>query len=92
MWSTALSVGAFLLYVVLSSFVPGVMNHRLAGQLTVGLALGLTQFAVMGVTAWLYVRHMRRNVDPVVRRLRSQLEDHEGEQRRIPAGRRFRAW
>jgi uncharacterized membrane protein (DUF485 family) len=92
MWATVLSVGAFLSYVVLSSFAPGVMNQRLAGHLTVGLALGLTQFAVIGVTAWLYPRHMRRNVDPVVRRLRAQLEDHEGEQRRIPVGRRFRGW
>ncbi|MET9849066.1 DUF485 domain-containing protein [Streptomyces ossamyceticus] len=92
MWATVLSVGAFLSYVVLSSFVPDVMNHRLAGHLTVGLTLALAQFAVIGVTAWLYPRHMRRNVDPVVRRLRAQVEDHEGEQRRLPAGRRFRAW
>ncbi|MDG5806016.1 DUF485 domain-containing protein [Streptomyces ossamyceticus] len=92
MWATVLSVGTFLSYVVLSSFVPGVMNQRLAGRLTVGLALALTQFVIIGVTAWLYLRHMRRNVDPVARRLRAQLEDHEGERRRLPAGRRFRAW
>ncbi|MGW0712663.1 DUF485 domain-containing protein [Streptomyces sp. NPDC002643] len=92
-WSTALSVGGFLLYVLLSSFVPAVMNHRLIGHLTIGLTLGLAQFAVMGVTAWLYVRHMRKNVDPVARRLRAQLEDRDAEQRRrVPAGRRFRTW
>lgn len=68
------------------------MNQRLFGHLTLGLTLGLAQFAVMGVTAFLYVRHMRRNIDPVVRRLRSQLEDRETEHRRVPAGRRFRAW
>lgn len=45
------------------------MNQRLIGHLTLGLALGLAQFAVMGVTAFLYVRHMRKNIDPVVRRL-----------------------
>ena len=91
-WATTLSVGGFLSYVLLSSFVPGVMNQRLIGHLTLGLALGLAQFAVMGVTAFLYVRHMRANIDPVVRRLRSHLEDGEAEQRRVPAGRRFRAW
>jgi uncharacterized membrane protein (DUF485 family) len=68
------------------------MNQRLVGHLTLGLALGLAQFAVMGVTAWLYVRHMRKNIDPVARRLRAQLEEREAEQRRIPAGRRFRTW
>lgn len=68
------------------------MNQRLTGHLTLGLALGLAQFAVMGVTAFLYVRHMRQNIDPVVRRLRAQLEDQEAERRRVPAGRRFRAW
>ncbi|MEI5598542.1 DUF485 domain-containing protein [Streptomyces brasiliscabiei] len=91
-WATALSVGGFLTYVLLSSFVPDVMNQRLIGHLTLGLALGLAQFAVMGVTAFLYVRHMRRTVDPVVRRLRSLLDEQEAERPRVPAGRRFRAW
>jgi uncharacterized membrane protein (DUF485 family) len=91
-WATTLSVGGFLSYVLLSSFVPGVMNQRLIGQLTLGLALGLAQFAVTGVTAYLYVRHMRKNIDPVVGRLRMQLDDRRAEQRRVPAGRRFRAW
>lgn len=94
MWATALSVGGFLAYVLLSSFAPGLLNQRLIGHLTVGLILGLAQFALIGVTAWLYVRHMRKNVDPVARRLRAQLEEREAEQqqRRIPAGRRFRTW
>lgn len=87
-----MSVGGFLAYVLLSSFVPGVMNQRLIGHLTLGLTLGLAQFAVMGVTAYLYVRHMRKNFDPVARRLRAHLEDREAEQRHIPAGRRFGAW
>ncbi|MDX3782661.1 DUF485 domain-containing protein [Streptomyces europaeiscabiei] len=90
--ATTLSVGGFLSYVLLSSFVPEVMNQRLIGHLTLGLTLGLAQFAVMGVTAFLYVRHMREHVDPVVRRLRAHLEDQEAEQRRVQAGRRFGAW
>ncbi|WP_308404278.1 DUF485 domain-containing protein [Streptomyces sp. ATCC 21386] len=90
--ATALSVGAFLSYVLLSSFAPGVMNERLTGHLTLGLALGLAQFAVMGLTAFLYVRHMRENIDPVVRRLRARMEEQETERRQVPAGRRFGAW
>ncbi len=73
------------------------MNQRLIGHLTLGLLLGLAQFAVMGVTAGLYVRHMRKNFDPIARRLRAQLDDDRAaEQRRapgrVPAGRRFRTW
>ncbi|MEU9572597.1 DUF485 domain-containing protein [Streptomyces massasporeus] len=70
--ATILSVGGFLLYVLLSSFVPAVMNQPLFGRLTLGLTLGLGQFAVMGVTAWCYVRHMRTRVDPLARGLRSR--------------------
>lgn len=90
--ATALSVGGFLSYVLLSSFAPELMNQRLIGHLTLGLALGLAQFAVMGVTAFLYVRHMREKIDPVVGRLRAQMEEHQAERRRVPAGRRFGAW
>ncbi|MFF3334610.1 DUF485 domain-containing protein [Streptomyces sp. NPDC002888] len=74
--ATALSVGAFLLYVLLSSFAPGVMNQPLIGHFTLGLALGLGQFAVMAATAWFYVRHMRTKVDPLAGHFRSQLR-HE---------------
>ncbi|MGW0821693.1 DUF485 domain-containing protein [Streptomyces sp. NPDC002845] len=94
--ATLVSVGGFLVYVLLSSFAAGVMNQPLVGHLTVGLALGLFQFLVMGVTIWLYVRHMRDRVDPAVRRLRAQLRENEAQtqaqQRRVPAGRRFRTW
>jgi uncharacterized membrane protein (DUF485 family) len=67
--ATVLSVSSFLLYVLLSGFAPVVMNLTLAGRMTLGLALGLAQFAVMGVTAWRYVRHMRTRVDPAARAL-----------------------
>ncbi|WP_037682209.1 DUF485 domain-containing protein [Streptomyces griseus] len=74
--ATALSVGAFLLYVLLSSFAPGVMNEPLIGHFTLGLALGLGQFVVMAVTAWRYATYMRTKVDPLADHFRSQLR-HE---------------
>ncbi|CAL9643307.1 MULTISPECIES: DUF485 domain-containing protein [Streptomyces] len=103
--ATVLSAGGFLLYVLLSSFLPAVMNQPLSGRLTVGLALGLGQFAVMGVTAWCHVRHMRTRVDPLARGLRSRLQ-HENASRRArsaappggtgrpvqPGTRGFRTW
>jgi uncharacterized membrane protein (DUF485 family) len=72
--STAVSVGGFLLYVLLSNFVPGIMNQPLAGHFTLGLALGLGQFLVMMVAAWRYVLRMRTTFDPVAQELRAQLE------------------
>ncbi|MFI8167626.1 DUF485 domain-containing protein [Streptomyces sp. NPDC086081] len=84
--ATLFSVGGFLLYVLLSSFVPAVMNQPLFGRLTIGLGLGLGQFAVMGVTAWCYVRHMRTRVDPLARGLRSRLQ-HESHSRARSAAR-----
>jgi uncharacterized membrane protein (DUF485 family) len=75
--ATLLSVGGFLVYVLVSHFVPDLMNTPLVGHLTLGLALGLGQFAVMGVTAWCYTRHMRTRVDPLARGLSSRLHQQE---------------
>ncbi|MEV0637343.1 DUF485 domain-containing protein [Streptomyces sp. NPDC050619] len=71
--ATVLSVGAFLLYVLLSGFAPAMMSQPLFGHFTIGLALGLGQFVVMAVTVWRYLQHMRTEVDPRARRLRTQL-------------------
>ncbi|MBR8638340.1 DUF485 domain-containing protein [Streptomyces tuirus] len=102
--ATILSVGGFLLYVLLSFFAPVVMNQPLFGRLTIGLALGLGQFAIMGVTAWCYVRHMRTRVDPLAHGLRVRLHEDESRRSRPAApqsdagqlfqqgARGFRAW
>ncbi|WP_345020475.1 DUF485 domain-containing protein [Streptomyces shaanxiensis] len=85
--ATVLSVGGFLLYVLLSHSVPDLMNQRLFGHLTLGLALGLGQFLVMAVTSWCYVRHMRTRVDPLARGLGSRLDQHEARSLRTAASR-----
>jgi len=98
--ATAAAVGGFLLYVLLSSFVPGLMNTSLSGHLTVGLALGLGQFVLMGVIVWRYLVHMRTNVTPVVRGLRGLVRHQENadreraafEARTAPRGEEFRPW
>ncbi|MFI7407564.1 DUF485 domain-containing protein [Streptomyces sp. NPDC049627] len=90
--ATLLSVGGFLLYVLVSHTVPGLMNQRLLGHFTLGLALGLGQFAVMGVTAWCYVRYMRTRVDPLARGLSSRLDQHEARQTVPPGSRGYRTW
>jgi uncharacterized membrane protein (DUF485 family) len=80
-----LVVGGFLLYVLLSSFAPGVLDRRLAGHLTLGLTLGLAQFAVMALAVWRHTVHMCR--------LRAEMDRTEpGRFRAAPQERRFRTW
>ncbi|MET7689237.1 DUF485 domain-containing protein [Streptomyces sp. NPDC005483] len=79
--AAAVAVGGFLLYVLLSSFAPGLMNTSVSGHLTVGLALGLGQFVLMGVIVWRYLVHMRTQVTPVVRGLRGLVRHHESAER-----------
>jgi uncharacterized membrane protein (DUF485 family) len=98
--ATTLAVGGFLLHVLLSSFLPALMNASLSGHLTIGLALGLGQFVLMGVIAWRYLVHMRTHVTPVVRGLRGLVRHHESaerdraafEARTAPRGEEFRPW
>jgi uncharacterized membrane protein (DUF485 family) len=65
------------LYVLLSSFAPGIMNSSLAGHLTLGLALGLGQFVLMAVIVWRYLVHMRTRFTPVARGLRGLARQQE---------------
>ncbi|MDO0932588.1 DUF485 domain-containing protein [Streptomyces sp. DG2A-72] len=88
--ATLVSVGGFLTYVLLSSFAAGLMNQSLIGHLTIGLALGLGQFLLMGTTIWLYVRHMDRRIDPVTHRLRAHIRAQA--QRPAPSARRSGTW
>ncbi|MFD3497860.1 DUF485 domain-containing protein [Streptomyces sp. NPDC058678] len=75
--ATAAAGGGFLLYVLLSGFVPGLMNSSPSGHLTLGLALGLGQFALMAVIVWRRLVHMRTRVAPAVRGLRGLARHQE---------------
>jgi uncharacterized membrane protein (DUF485 family) len=98
--ATAVAVGGFLLYVLLSSFLPALMNTPVSGHLTIGLALGLGQFVLMGVIVWRYLVHMRTRVTPVVRGLRGLVRHHESagreraafEARTAPREEEYRPW
>lgn len=96
--ATAVAVGGFLLYVLLSSFVPGLMNQSLSGHLTLGLALGLGQFVLMAVIVWRYLVHIRTHVTPLVRGLRGLARQQEAAGRvatgpsTAPRGGGYRSW
>jgi uncharacterized membrane protein (DUF485 family) len=97
---TAVAVGGFLLYVLLSGFTPGLMNTSLSGHLTLGLALGLGQFALMALVARRRLVHLRTHADPIARGFRTrapraQPDPQSGDSVPFAAARRtegFRAW
>jgi uncharacterized membrane protein (DUF485 family) len=73
--------GAFLLwyflYVLLADYAHDFMSIKLAGNITVGLVLGLLQFvSTFGITAW-YVHHANKKLDPAAESIRSEIEQHD---------------
>lgn len=72
-----LFLGWYLLYVLLADYAHGFMSIKLAGNITVGLVLGLLQFVSTFVITGLYVRYANRNLDPIADRLRAEVEGEE---------------
>ena len=76
--STALIVtvffGCYGSYVAMSVFARNVMDRPLVGNINLGLALGLLQFASTFLIAWLRGRYSRVSLDPLAERLRTEIE------------------
>ncbi|MGQ0577264.1 MAG: DUF485 domain-containing protein [Pseudonocardia sp.] len=64
----------YLAYVLLASFAPGFMAIKLAGNINVGLVIGLLQFVTTFLITTLYVRYANNNLDPAAERLRQRIE------------------
>lgn len=75
---SAIFLGWYLIYVLLADYAHGFMSIKLAGNINVGLVLGLLQFVSTFVITTLYVRFANKNLDPVAERIRESVE---GEQR-----------
>lgn len=67
---TGLFLAWYLTYVLLAAYAPGLMGTRLTGSVTVGLVLGVLQFASTIAITWGYGRYARRVIDPQVRAIR----------------------
>src|ERR1700760_3942047 len=66
----------FLVYVLLADFAPDVVNAHLGGtNLTVGLLLGLLQFASTFAIAVAYARYAEKTLDPTAAELRARVEE-----------------
>ncbi|OLR94280.1 DUF485 domain-containing protein [Actinokineospora bangkokensis] len=68
---TALFLAWYLGYVLLAAFAPQVMAIRVAGAVTVGLLLGLAQFASTLAITLGYARWARRRLDPLAAEVRA---------------------
>jgi len=68
----------YLLYVFMSMWAHDFMSTEVVGNINVALVFGLLQFASTFLIAWLYGRHMNKNVDPLARELERRYNDAIG--------------
>ncbi|MFV0374360.1 DUF485 domain-containing protein [Microbacterium sp.] len=74
---TALFLIWYFVYVLLSSFAPGLMAARVSGDITIGLVLGLGQFVTTFAITMGYVAFANRRLDPISAEIRDDLEAQE---------------
>lgn len=64
----------YFVYVLLSSFATDFMGTRVAGDITIGLLMGLGQFVTtFAITMW-YVWYANHKLDPLAAEIRDELE------------------
>lgn len=71
---TGVFLGWYLLYVIASGWARDFMGHQLWGNINVAYLFGLLQFISTFLIAWLYERHMVKDVDPLGREIRADIE------------------
>ena len=64
----------YLAYVLLASYAREVMATPVSGGITVGLLVGLGQFASTFALTAAYVRFARRHIDPLAAQIRADVE------------------
>jgi uncharacterized membrane protein (DUF485 family) len=64
----------YFLYVLLAAYAQDFMSHKISGNITVGLVMGLLQFAsTFAITAY-YVSYADKHLDPVAEDIRHDME------------------
>ena len=64
----------YLAYVLLASYARELMATPVSGGITVGLLVGLAQFASTFALTAAYVRFARRRIDPLAARIRDDVQ------------------
>ena len=72
--ATALFLGWYLLYVLLTAYARDFMDTKLLGEINVAYVLGLLQFVSTFVIAYVYSRYAEKHFDPTADRIRHRLE------------------
>ncbi|MEU1010338.1 DUF485 domain-containing protein [Streptomyces sp. NPDC088810] len=70
--STLTALGSFVVYVVLSCWAPDLMGSAIAGELSLGMGLGILQLLVTFAAVFWYGRSARHSVDPLARAVRER--------------------
>ena len=64
----------YLAYVLLASYAPAFMAIKIAGNINMGLIIGLLQFVSTFAITTIYVSYANRYLDPVAAQLRERIE------------------
>jgi uncharacterized membrane protein (DUF485 family) len=75
---TGLFLAWYFVYVLLSTYAPEFMAHKLAGNITTGLVLGLLQFVSTFAITMAYTRWADRSFDTAAAELADRVLAHPG--------------
>jgi uncharacterized membrane protein (DUF485 family) len=75
---TGLFLVWYFLYVLMSTYAPDFMSHKLSGNITVGLVFGLLQFVSTFIITMVYARWADRSFDPAAEDLAERVLAHPG--------------
>jgi uncharacterized membrane protein (DUF485 family) len=71
---TGVFLAWYFLYVLLADYAHDFMGKKVAGNITVGLIMGLLQFVSTFVITTVYVRFANNNLDPMAKQIREEIE------------------
>ena len=72
--ATAVFLGWYLLYVLLTAFARDFMSTKLLGEINIAYVLGLLQFISTFVIAYVYSCYAEKHFDPTADAIRHRLE------------------
>ncbi len=72
--ATALFLGWYLLYILLTAYARDFMSTKLIGEINVAYVFGLSQFVSTFAIAFVYSRYAEKRFDPTADTIRHRLE------------------